>query len=362
MICAIISFQACKKDNIKKEKKKSDIIGYCILCTNNSCSDSKKTANCGDALSFVQNDNTLGGQYIYIQGSFPDKSGIVLSLSWDGNPEKATFTLNSDDLGTNNSGTAHYFLQVGALPSYQTAEGGTGSATITSYDEINKLVSGTFKFRGKYFDGANFTNNYKDISGSFSDVSIIDPNNPQFPCSGNGGNGGGGGATTSSVTYKNQTFSNVNITLAGSQKTIAPGNSVSFTGNANTGFTAAASTSGKTSEGGQVGLQIQWKLDGNFPASGTSTTLLNVPSKYFFLKLINKSGKTINKLYTNYKLVSQTAENLSIPGDNREYSLGYYEAYTNSNIRAESANTFWSWSNLNLPFTINQSLTVTATP
>ncbi|MEO5592228.1 MAG: hypothetical protein ABIR15_03460 [Chitinophagaceae bacterium] len=359
IVCLLTS---CTKNSTSPDKPDKGVYEVCI---DYGCSDPKKTANCEDVIGFIQLNAAAGGQQIHVQGHFPDNSIISLDLLWDGNPTKNIFTLDEDKTGTGNWGFASYGLKLGEAPGYYTIDGGTGTATVTGYDDANQRISGTFSFKGKYFDGSSYQNSYKNFSGTFTNIPIIDPNNPQSQCAGGGSGsggttGGGGGTTTTSVSYKNATFTDISITLGGTQKTITPGNSASFSGSANASFSASATTSGKTSNGTQVGSLLQWKLDGNFPVSGTKNTDLNVAADYFFLKLINQSNKTISKLYTNYGLTSQTTENLSIASDGKTYFLGYYKAYSNSNVRAESGTTYWQWNTLSLTFTQNQSTLVTA--
>lgn len=170
----------------------------------------------------------------------------------------------------------------------------------------------------------------------------------------------GGGTSTSTITYANASFTSINITVNGVAKTIAVGGNVVYTGTPNAAATGTASTSGKTTSGTIVGNTISWALNSVFPASGNSTNTLNVGGDSFFLKVKNASSKSITKLYVNYGLTPQTLDNVTIANDSQVYSLGYYKAYTNSNVRAENGTTYWSWNSLNLPFTQNQSVTVTA--
>ncbi|MEX8547661.1 MAG: hypothetical protein V5804_08675 [Mucilaginibacter sp.] len=292
----------------------------------------------------------------------------MLSLLWNGNPTQTTFTLNEDKVGVGNWGYVSYFPKVGASSQYSTISGGAGTATVTNYDAANNRISGTFSFKGKYFDGAAFKDSYQTFSGSFADIPIIDPNNPQLPCgggssggiSGGGTAGGGSGTSTSTITYTNASFTSVNITVNGLAKTIAVGSSAQYTGTPNAAATGTATTSGKTSSGTVVGNTISWTLSNTFPASGNANSTLNVGGDFFFLKVKNTSSKTINKLYVNYGLVSQTLDNVVIANDGLVYNLGYYKAYTNSNVRGENGTTSWSWNTLSLPFTTNQSFTVQA--
>lgn len=167
---------------------------------------------------------------------------------------------------------------------------------------------------------------------------------------------------TSTITFINPTFTTVDITFNGETKTIAPGTSVKFTGTADASASGSASTSGKTTTGSQVGLMMTWTISEYFPASnGNLDYTLNVGSNYFFLKVINQSPTlSIQKIYSNYGLVAQTVDNISIPNNGTTYYIGYYPAYTNSNVRAENGANYWYWNPLNLPFTNNQSKTLTA--
>lgn len=168
--------------------------------------------------------------------------------------------------------------------------------------------------------------------------------------------------TTSTVTVYNPTYTTIDIVFNGESRSIAPGGSSVFTDDEGTYATGSASTSGKTTSGAQVGLLMTWNSIGiTFPTAGTNYDYtLNISGTYFFLKMQNLSTKTISKVYVNYGLVSQTVDNISIPNNGTTYSLGYYLAYTNSNVRAESGATYWYWNPLSLSFTNNQSTTLVA--
>lgn len=175
-----------------------------------------------------------------------------------------------------------------------------------------------------------------------------------------GGGSTGGGTSTSTITYVNASFTAINITVNGAAKTIAAGSNVVYTGTPNAAATGIASTSGKTTSGTIVGNTISWALSNVFPASGNSTSTLNVGGDSFFLKVKNTSSKPITKLYVNYGLTNQTLDNVTIANDSQAYGLGYYKAYSNSNVRAENATTYWSWNSFGLTAAQNQSVTVTA--
>ena len=141
-------------------------------------------------------------------------------------------------------------------------------------------------FSGKYFDSYIVQHKFSDFSGSFVHVPIIDPANAQSACS-------------------------------------------SIANNVYSGTTAST---GKTCSGTQVGLPVSWTLNGNFPGSGTMTTRLDVSADYFFVKLVNQSGKPITKRCSNCQASAQAMENLTIPSNTRMYLLDYYKAYINSNL------------------------------
>jgi len=163
------------------------------------------------------------------------------------------------------------------------------------------------------------------------------------------------------ITYTNNTFTPVTLTINSQVQTIPVAHSVTVSGTAGVAYSGSAYTSGATGSGAQVGLKLTWTLDGTFPTS-SSTVALNVTSDYFFVFITNKHAtKTISKVYVNYALTSQTLDNISIPNNSVEYSIGYYKAYSNSNVRLEASDgSYWYWSSLTLPGSTNQSVALEA--
>ncbi|TSJ36610.1 hypothetical protein FO440_22550 [Mucilaginibacter corticis] len=183
--------------------------------------------------------------------------------------------------------------------------------------------------------------------------------------SGNGNSSGntnssGNNTATTTINFFNKTFTPISITINGTTQTIATGGKMQYSGKASASASGTASTSGKTSQGAQVGGAINWTINTSFPSAGNLDYALNIASDTFFLKIQNNSALSITSLYVNYQLVSQTLDNITIPNDHQIYNLGYYKGYTNSNVRAENGNTYWSWNSLALPFTQNQSITLKA--
>lgn len=165
------------------------------------------------------------------------------------------------------------------------------------------------------------------------------------------------------IAFKNPLFTPITVTLNGVTKTVDPGTTIAFDGQAGTVGSFKAETGAKSAQGSLVGNLITWENSYNFPGSGTFTVTLNLGSQWFFLFVTNESSRKINKVYVNYGLQSQTVENASIPNDKIRYRLGYYRAFSNSNLRIEGENN-WVWTHaapdFKLDFTENQSYTFTA--
>ena len=165
--------------------------------------------------------------------------------------------------------------------------------------------------------------------------------------------------TSSTITYSNNTSTPIKIVIGSQTQTIASKGQVVLTGKPGSVLSGTASTSGVTSSGGQVGNLMTWTLDDTYPSTGNLTINMNVSTDFFFLEITNKSSFPISKVYVNYKLISQTVDNISIPADGKTYSIGYYKAFSNSNVRAEATGGNFS-GNITLPNTINQVYGFTA--
>lgn len=256
----------------------------------------------------------------------------------------------------------------------------SGTLTIKSFDSATGLASFDVAFDAMLFQNGQLLANRKaSFTGTFENVPIFADSDAWSDCfsgqQGFGNNSGSGnttnpgtgnppttGGTNTTITFANKSFLPIDITFNGETKVIPFNGSTTFTGKAGSRATGTASCANKTTQGDQIGLKVSWNLDATFPTSGGSTTNLNVGTELFFLKFQNKSGKEITKLLVNYGLQSQTQDNIKIPADEKQYNIGYYKAFSNSNVRAENNNGVWSWPNLSLPFTLNQSQLVIANP
>jgi len=168
-------------------------------------------------------------------------------------------------------------------------------------------------------------------------------------------------ATPLEVIFHNTVFTDISVTIGSVTKTILVNDSVTFVFAANPGtFSYTATTSGKTTGGSVVGKVINW-AGSNIDVAGLTEKRINlvVSSLSFFIYLTNNGSHTLTPFYVNYGLTSQTMDNIVIPPDNIKYRIGYYSAYTNTQIRAywQGTTTYAYWNQgtqFTLPWTTNQ--------
>ena len=177
-------------------------------------------------------------------------------------------------------------------------------------------------------------------------------------------------ATASSgvLVYQNNTFTPISIAVNGTSAIIAPGGTASFAGKYNTPAIGSASTSGAassfgvTTSGGVLGLTIAWDINNTFPASDSQRVPLDVGATYFFLRLANKSAHNIIDYYVNINFTYGSYYlDATIPNDGKTYDMGYYLAYSSSNVQTQSTSSSIFYSAVSLPFTSNQSATINIT-
>lgn len=141
------------------------------------------------------------------------------------------------------------------------------------------------------------------------------------------------------VTFYNTLYTKMNITVLGVTQTVSPNDSATFILSTNPrSLVYTASTSGKTSSGTTVGLTLTW--------GGTSNPLdvsdyvsygigFSYSTSYFFLYMKNTGNTTLGPLYVNYGLTAQTRDDITMAKNtSASYSVGYYRAYTNTEVRA----------------------------
>jgi hypothetical protein len=172
-------------------------------------------------------------------------------------------------------------------------------------------------------------------------------------------------STNANLTFKNPIFTDIHITIGSTTKTIPVGDSVTFNYIIGSKAIIYAYTYGATSEGIQIGEKIEW--NDTLLITENASYSLDVTSNFFFLYMSNTSTVDLSPIYVNYDLLSQYKLDVIMPHDGVKYSLGYYEAYTNSNVRAyysDNASYYSYWgqgSEFTLPFTTNQSIYLTNT-
>jgi hypothetical protein len=163
------------------------------------------------------------------------------------------------------------------------------------------------------------------------------------------------------VSFCNPVLTDIYITIDATTQTIKPGESVTFYGIIGNTVVYYAYTSGHTTSGSQVGEKIEW--NGSLTLSGgTASYNLDVSSSYFLIYVTNNGSDYLSPFYVNYGLTSQTVDKISIANDGVKYRIGYYKAWTNTNVRAYLQNTpttYVYWESLDLPWTVNQSISLT---
>lgn len=165
-------------------------------------------------------------------------------------------------------------------------------------------------------------------------------------------------------TFYNSLFTPVDLAVNGSSYVIPASESVTVQFATNPGtFHYQAQTSGRTTQGTQVGMLIQWDYD--VSTSSSQSTELILSSDHFFLKINNKGYSTGGPVYVNYGLLHETVDNISVPSSGL-YNIGYYRAYSNTNVRmylnGSDYYSYWDQGyHFTLPFTQNQSVTLVNT-
>lgn len=168
---------------------------------------------------------------------------------------------------------------------------------------------------------------------------------------------------TSTILIKNDVFTPIDVTVDNQTTTIPVGGTASFTGTAGSTITGQATTSGTTSQGDVLGETIGWSLNNYYFPNGGGTTVIPIDlgPDFFFLYIQNNSTVAVKSLAVNYGTTAERDENISIPADGYTYSIGYFESYTNSNVRVTMTdNSTATWSSLTLnSYDNNQSFTAT---
>ncbi|MCD6010630.1 MAG: hypothetical protein K0Q79_492 [Flavipsychrobacter sp.] len=173
----------------------------------------------------------------------------------------------------------------------------------------------------------------------------------------------------SAIQYINNAFTPITISVNGDTRIIPVGGSVAYGGQYGLAATGTATTAGNgamlgvTTDGGKVGLTINWPIDNIFPATDTLRVPMDVGATWFFLRIANVSSRNIINYYVNYQFsYGEEYQDVTIPNNGTTYGMGYYLAYPYSNVQTQSTSSTTpkiDWRAVTLPFTSNQSATVT---
>ncbi|MBN2011438.1 hypothetical protein JW960_19050 [candidate division KSB1 bacterium] len=148
------------------------------------------------------------------------------------------------------------------------------------------------------------------------------------------------------------------------QFTINPFDSLELTYDTNPDTIAfSAETYGRNSEGVQLGSAFTWDVVENVNGIFSRYYSLDIDSTWFFLYMKNTatSYSYLFPVYINYNSAYEIQEDILIPPDNVLYSIGYYRAFSSTQIRADIAGVepiayrLWKQgTDFTFPFTINQ--------
>ncbi len=173
----------------------------------------------------------------------------------------------------------------------------------------------------------------------------------------------------SAIQYVNNTFTPITIAVNGESKIIPVGSSVVYGGQYGLPASMNASTSGTSGSLGistdeaKIGLTINWSQIDEFPISDTMRVPLDVGATYFFLKMKNTRSANILNYYVNVNFIDFTEatvlEHITVPNSGTTYNMGYYLGYVGSNVQAQTSDSKVVWKAVSLPFTSNQSATIT---
>lgn len=387
LVLMLSTLQSCVVDPVdpNKEKQKGEL--YFGVSQEG---DVRILNDCSRLQAFVQD---FGGGYnhtLIIRGvTEAGDQGAVLTVYYN-KPEDLqsgiVYANIDDDFGSKPWFVGQVMTEISDIPDFKayTSSISDESKTdpnahikFTRYDQTNGIVSGTFSYKAQEMTINGATGTYRQVTGTFENVVVfptLDAANECYggqdlptPDPGNGNpspnpnpnpNPNPGNSTKTVLNFRNNTFTSIAISLDGQAFLISPGTAFSFQGTASSQAFYSARTSGKTSSGTQVGLEIQWSGTFSYPATGTQSINFDVPGNYFYLKVVNNSAIAMNKVYVNYGLTSETVDNVVIANNGQVFGLGYYAAYSNSNVRAENGNTYWAWNNLGLTGASNQSVTL----
>jgi hypothetical protein len=169
-------------------------------------------------------------------------------------------------------------------------------------------------------------------------------------------------AKYSYISFTNTTYTRTAFVFNNQTKYADPGNVVNYYGFLNQNANGTATTYGTNSNGDQLGLTMSSNFNYTFPATIATGFNQNffINNSSFFLRIRNTHlTQNITQIIINQGLTSQRTENITIPNNGTTYGIGYYSAFTNSNVRVILGNgTIIDYTGLGLPFSTNQQFTL----
>lgn len=167
------------------------------------------------------------------------------------------------------------------------------------------------------------------------------------------------GSIHTDITFTNNSFTTATIYMGSSSRTVASGETTTFSSVYGSSAYYSASTFGATSLGTQIGELVKWTNTLNL-SGGTYSVSLDVPSEYFFIYITNTGTHVLNNMYVNYGLSTEKYAGIEIPANGTKYTTGYFKAFYNTNIRlywkdVPTQYTYWNQgTQFTLPFVVNQ--------
>lgn len=168
---------------------------------------------------------------------------------------------------------------------------------------------------------------------------------------------------TIELEFENPLYTPIDVTVDGyGSFSVDPGvNESIFLTGAPSSVDIIAETAGETTEGDQIGLKMGWDFTSDLSGLEYKGISLGLSSEYFFIFVRNEGTFNLSPFYVNYGTSEETYDNIVIFNDSQDKRIGYYKAFTNTQVRAYRQGTedyvFWDNSAGNfIPFTENQAV------
>jgi len=171
------------------------------------------------------------------------------------------------------------------------------------------------------------------------------------------------------LTFYNPLFTDIEVTVPGHTPptlTVQPESSVIFAFPSNPESITYHAETCRQINGYQIGLLIEWDQTYDVSAQSSLTITLSISSDYVFFYFQNISDHYLTPFYANYGNENQTMDNLGFDNDGIIYSVGYYQAFDDMEVRTywqDDPDSYFSWiegTHFVLPFINNQSVTLIA--